>query len=145
MSTARHTIASLEDLARLVEADDGLFLRYSAGPEKDASNGPSRDVEAGVEMAGWSATPLSPEPWWTRTAKDWVARRVTKYVELGSETGRRPWVLHGELVGRGPDHEPLLSRLAFVAWLEEPVLREADEHYTKVFDRGRASDEVRNG
>ena len=32
-----------------------------------------------------------------------------------------------------------------VAWLEEPVLREADEHYTKVFDRGRASDEVRNG
>lgn len=138
------TISTLDELVRRVGVEDDLFLRYSSGPEQDARNGPSRDVEADEEMVGWSATPLTPEPWWTRTTKDWVARRVTKYVEMGEETGRRPWVLRGEVVGRGPDHEPLVSEPRFVAWLDEQVLREADEHYTAAFDRGRASDEVRS-
>lgn len=134
---------SLAALAELVDAEDDLFLRYSTGPQRDEHNGPSRDVEADVTMLGWSVTPLTPEPWWTRTTSDWIARRVTKYAELGSDTGRRPWVLRGRIVGRGPDQEPLVSEPRFVAWIDERVLEEADAHYTEVFDRGRASNEIR--
>src|SRR5919197_2773194 len=104
-----HTIDDLAELVALVESQPNVYVRYSSGPGEDASSA-SRDYEADVDMPGLSATPLCPEPWWTRPSADWVARRVCKYLDLADgKPDRRPWVLTGEVVGYGPDHEPLLG------------------------------------
>jgi hypothetical protein len=100
-------LPTLEDLAAivaLVERHGALYLRYSRGPASDAKDGHSRDYESGLELPGLSVTVVSPEPWWTRPVEEWVARRICKYDELDDEE-RYPWLLTGELVGFGPDHE----------------------------------------
>lgn len=130
-----------DELSRLVDRGDVLYLRYSKGPAADAQDGPSRDYESGVDLPGLSVTTLSPEPWWNRPASDWVARRVCKYAELGEENGRRPWVLTGRVVGYGPDHEPLLVDVEPVAWLDPVVVEESHRRYHERFDPGRDSSE----
>lgn len=37
----------------------------------------------------------------------------------------RPWVLAGEIVGRGPDNEPLVCCNEPIAWLGDKVIAEA--------------------
>jgi hypothetical protein len=85
-----------------------------------------------------SVTVLTPEPWWDRPVADWIARRVCKYAEHGTD-GRRPWILVGEVVGRGPDHEPLLGEFEPLAWLDTAVVEQALDHYRTRFDVGRRS------
>lgn len=126
-------ITSLDQLADLA-TDPLLYLRYSKGPAADAEDGPSRDYEANVTLPGLSATTLSPEPWWRRPVKDWVARRVCKYSELAEEDGRFAWLLTGRMVGRGPDHEPLLVDVRPHARLSKGVLDEAKRWYEEYFD-----------
>ncbi|MGW5289683.1 DUF6098 family protein [Rhodococcus pyridinivorans] len=126
-------ITSLDQLADLA-TDPLLYLRYSKGPAADAEDGPSRDYEANVTLPGLSATTLSPEPWWRRPVKDWVARRVCKYSELAEEGGRFAWLLTGRMVGRGPDHEPLLVDVRPHARLSKGVLDEAKRWYEEYFD-----------
>ncbi|USI89704.1 DUF6098 family protein [Rhodococcus pyridinivorans] len=126
-------ITSLDQLADLA-TDPLLYLRYSKGPAADAEDGPSRDYEANVTLPGLSATTLSPEPWWRRPVKDWVARRVCKYSELAEEDGRFAWLLTGRMVGRGPDHEPLLVDVRPHARLSKGVLDEAKKWYDEHFD-----------
>lgn len=115
------------------------FLRYSAGPDADAREGPSRDFEADVELPGWSVTTIAPEPWWTRPAEDWIARRICKYAELGDEEGRRPWLLTGTVVGRGPDHEPVIVDIRPVAWVGDDAVAEAQRRYQQGFAVGQDS------
>lgn len=112
----------------------GLFLRYSAGPGADRADGPSRDYEADVDLPGWSVTTVYPEPWWTRPAEDWIARRICKYAELHEEGDRRPWLLTGTITGTGPDHEPLVVDMHGVAWVGRPALEEALQRYRQHFD-----------
>ena len=131
-------ITSLDQLADLA-TDPLLYLRYSKGPAADAEDGPSRDYEANVTLPGLSATTLSPEPWWRRPVKDWVARRVCKYSELAEEDGRFAWLLTGRMVGRGPDHEPLLVDVRPHARLSRGVLDEAKKWYDEHFDVGNDS------
>ena len=131
-------ITSLDQLADLA-TDPLLYLRYSKGPAADAEDGPSRDYEANVTLPGLSATTLSPEPWWRRPVKDWVARRVCKYSELAEEDGRFVWLLTGRMVGRGPDHEPLLVDVRPHARLSRGVLDEAKKWYDEHFDVGNDS------
>ena len=131
-------ITSLDQLADLA-TDPLLYLRYSKGPAADAEDGPSRDYEANVTLPGLSATTLSPEPWWRRPVKDWVARRVCKYSELAEEDGRFAWLLTGRMVGRGPDHEPLLVDVRPHARLCKGVLDEAKKWYDEHFDVGNDS------
>jgi low affinity Fe/Cu permease len=88
-----------DELSRLVDRGDVLYLRYSKGPAADAQDGPSRDYESGVDLPGLSVTTLSPEPWWNRPASDWVARRVCKYAELGG--GERPAAVGAHRPGSG--------------------------------------------
>lgn len=133
------TIGSLRELIDLVHRRPGLFIRYSEGPEADRDS-PSTDYEADVDLPGWSVTPIDPEPWWTRPAIDWVARRVCKYADLADkDPDRRPWLLTGRVAGRGPDHEPLLADIEPVAWLSRATLDEALDHYRRVFHVGRDS------
>jgi low affinity Fe/Cu permease len=134
-------VEHFDELSRLVDRGDVLYLRYSKGPAADAQDGPSHDYESGVDLPGLSVTTLSPEPWWDRPASDWVARRVCKYAELGEENGRRPWVLTGRVVGNGPDHEPLLVDVEPVAWLDPVVVEEAHRRYHDRFDPGQDSSE----
>lgn len=131
-------IDDLDELAGLVTGEPMLYLRYSAGPERDARR-PSRDYEAGVDLPGLPATTLRPEDWWTRPAVDWVARRVCKYLDLArAEPDRYPWLLTGRVVGNGPDHEPLLTDVRPVARLTDRLLDQARSHYERHFDVGRA-------
>jgi hypothetical protein len=132
-------IGDFDALVQLVEESPGLYLRYSEGPERDRKNGPSRDYESGQDMPGWSVTTIDPEPWWTRPAADWIARRVCKYAELAEEPDRFPWLLRGRLVGHGPDHEPLVDGLAPVASISPRALEQAAARYRDRFDDGRDS------
>jgi hypothetical protein len=54
---------------------------------------------------------------------------------------RRPWVLTGEIVGNGPDHEPLVVDVEPIAWIGESALDQARRLYEDRFDRGRDSTE----
>src|SRR4051812_2946677 len=126
-------IDDLDDLVRLVADVPELLLRYSRGPVADAGR-PSRDYEAGVDLPGLSVTTLREEPWWPRPAADWVARRVCKYLSLtraGDE--RRPWVLTGQIVGHGPDHEPLVIDPQPIAWLGDRLIAQARRRYHERF------------
>ncbi len=68
------------------------------------------------------------EEWWRdRPVRLWVARRLYDYRHLANLRGPgvRPWVLRGELCGRGPDNEPLVRCHRPVAWIADTALREA--------------------
>jgi len=111
-------VESLHDIVDAVRRLDQVFVRYSAGPDTDRE-GRSMDYESGLEMPGLSVAVLSPEPWWTRPTADWVARRLCKYDDL-LDAGRFPWLLTGDIVGWGPDHEPLVE-------VREPLMRVGNE------------------
>lgn len=131
-------LESLDDVLRAVRDHPGLFVRYSSGPDADRRDGPSRDYEAGLDLPGWSVTTLEPEPWWPGPVADWVARRLCKYDELGADD-RFPWLLTGRVVGRGPDHEPLVAEPVPVARVGRRALAEARRRYEDRFDVGRGS------
>lgn len=133
------TIDDLDELAGVVAHAPAVFVRYSHGPDHD-SHQASRDYEAGIDMPGLSVTPLTPEPWWTRPAIDWIARRICKYMDLADHAAnRRPWILTGEVLGNGPDHEPLVGSIRPIAWIGERALRQARAYYRERFDVGRSS------
>ncbi|MER7722751.1 DUF6098 family protein [Streptomyces sp. NPDC096323] len=121
---------TLRDLARLVEQREGLYVRWSSGPEADLGKVMSRDDLTGVDMPGLSANPLYVEPWWEgRPVELWVARRLHDYSHLPREKGPgvRPWVLVGQEDGRGPDNEPLVGHVEPMAWIDEGMISEARE------------------
>lgn len=95
------TVESLDDIVGLAESGVEVFVRYSEDPWQDTTS-VSYDYEADVELPGVSATVVRPEPWWTRPAIDWVARRICKYLDLAEkDRSRRPWLLTGRVVGNG--------------------------------------------
>jgi len=131
------TMASLDELADVVERLDrgrDLYVRWSRGPDDDLPDGPtedqsSHDMLTGVPLPGLSASPMRVEEWWgQRPIRFWVARRVCDYQHLrrGDWTGRRPWLLVGEVRGRGPDNEPLVVCQRPVAWIDERVVNESE-------------------
>jgi Family of unknown function (DUF6098) len=134
-------IETLDELTELIEGNPNVYLRYSEGPEQDTGEAGSRDYEADVVMPGLSVTPIVPEPWWPRPAADWVARRIRQYAELGDQAGRYAWILTGNVVGRGPDHEPLVEDIEPIARLSGDVLQQAARRYREKFDVGKASND----
>jgi hypothetical protein len=129
-------IADLEELTEFVTRQQ-VFLRYSE--HASTEDGPSLDYESGVELPGLSVTTLAPEPWWPRSSREWVARRLCKYAELGSESGRRAWLLRGREVARGPDHEPVIADVTPIAIIDDRVIDHARQIYRDRFDTGRDS------
>jgi hypothetical protein len=129
-------IDDFSELVAVVAQKPGMYLRYSAGPAADAENGPSRDHEAEVTLPGWSVTTISPEPWWPRPVADWVARRICQYAHLSEEPERFPWLLNGRIVGRGPDHEPLVVDIHPETRIGDTALRAAVQIYHQRFDVG---------
>ncbi|MDV7351638.1 DUF6098 family protein [Rhodococcus oxybenzonivorans] len=64
---------------------------------------------------------------------------MRKYAELSQQEGRFAWLLKGRVVGRGPDHEPLLTDIRPLARLSHSVLDEAAHRYRERFDVGQDS------
>jgi hypothetical protein len=128
-------IEELDDLVALVERSEkseDLYVRWSRGPGTDltvaSGTESSRDSLTGVPLPGLSANSLAVEDWWRgRPVRLWVARRLYDYRHLAKLRGPgvRPWVLLGDLCGRGPDNEPLVRCRRPVAWISERALREA--------------------
>ncbi|MFE5208095.1 DUF6098 family protein [Streptomyces sp. NPDC056600] len=121
-------LRSLEELASLLERHDGLYLRWSKGPDVDIAATSSRDELTGIAMPGLSANPLDVEKWWDdRPLVLWAARRVYDYEHLPREKGPqvRPWVLKGTETGRGPDNEPLVVDVSPLCWLGDEVIEAA--------------------
>jgi hypothetical protein len=125
---------TLGDVVELLGVATPLYVRFSAGPEKDSTT-VSRDHESGCELPGLSVNPLDPEPWWDRPVEHWVARQLCQYAHLMTPE-RFPWALTGEIVGRGPDCEPLLDATVPVASIDRAVVDEAAALYERVFDPG---------
>ncbi len=133
----------LDDLAGFVDrAAEEVFLRYSRGPEQDCDAPCSRDYEAAADLPGLSVTPITPEPWWRRPTREWVARRICKYAEVGQVEGRIGWVLSGRVVGRGPDHEPLVVELRAHARISDALIAEARRCYRERFAVGDDSTDL---
>lgn len=136
MDDALPRIGSLAELAALLEelhAD--AHVRFSKGPQDDRGR-TSHDYESGLELPGLSVNPLVPEPWWTRPVEDWLARQLCNYVHLMEESDdqRRPWVLVGDVVARGPDNEPLIAEFEPIAWLTDDLVAEAKRRYGERFE-----------
>jgi hypothetical protein len=136
----KHSLSRLSDVPLFVErakrlTEATLHLRVSRGQRRDQIEGPSWDYEGGVQLPGWSASRIEPEEWWTRRAEDWIARRLAQYKHL-AEGDCVGWVVTGEQVGRGPDHEPLLVHLTYWARIEADVFGEACALYQRRFDVG---------
>src|SRR5687767_15979536 len=53
----------LEELVELVEHGDELFVRWSEGPDADASER-SCDAASGLDLPGLAVNPLRPPGWW---------------------------------------------------------------------------------
>jgi len=134
---------SLGEIVYLVRASRHIFIRYSRDPWEDLRN-TSYDYEADLPLPGLSVTVLCPEAWWTRPIEDWVARRMCKYLELAeADSGNRPWLLTGTIVGNGPDHEPLVADVLPIGWVGPTALGQADERYRQRFHVGRSSADTR--
>lgn len=134
-------LAHLDDVVAAVEAARvPLFIRYSEGPAADEDS--SVDVESGLDLPGLSVNPLRPENWWTRPARDWIARQICQYRQLQeSNTDRFAWALTGDIVGRGPDCEPLLRGVTPLARIDDGAVDEAAAHYAARFDAGRGPED----
>lgn len=132
-------IGQLDQLAEIACGGRDTYLRYSRGPQADARQ-TSRDYESGLELPGLSVVPLAPPGWWCRPAADWIARQLCKYAQLGEgDAGRCAWILVGRVVGRGPDHEPLVADPKPLAILSERLVEQARSHYHERFEVGRDS------
>jgi hypothetical protein len=129
----------LAEVVELVRTVPDLYVRYSYGPERDAEEPRSHDYEAKVDLPGLSVAAIVPEEWWPRTVEDWVARRICSYAHLGEEEGRFAYLLTGRLVGRGPDHEPIIADMQPVARISDHAVQEARAHYEERFDVGQDS------
>ena len=127
-------LRSVAEIAELVDVVSPLYVRFSAGPEQD-SRTVSRDHESGCLLPGLSVNPMNPEPWWDRPVEHWVARQLCQYAHL--MTGERfPWLLTGDVAGRGPDCEPLLVDVIAAASIDPRAVDEAGRLYREVFDAG---------
>lgn len=134
-------IASMTELARRVRSEPGLHVRYSEGPDSDASQR-SVDTESGLDLPGLSVNPLDAEGWWTRPLEDWLARQLCQYRHLAEKNPDRfAWVLRGTPAGRGPDCEPLLRDVEFVARLDDRLLEEAERRYAENFNARRGPED----
>jgi hypothetical protein len=121
------TLDSLDELVERTGSGEGLFIRWSRGPQDDDDK-TSKDELTGVDLPGLSANPLRVEPWWHgRPMRTWIARRLYDYRHLAGQRGPdvRPWLLEGREVGRGPDNEPLVECLRAIAWLSAELVDEA--------------------
>jgi hypothetical protein len=127
----------LEELVAWAEGDLQLFVRYSKGPAEDRGE-TSVDYESGLELP-LSVNPLQPEPWWTRPLEQWIARQLCAYAHLGEESEKLPWILIGQVVGRGPDNEPLIGSFEPVGYLSDVLVAEARRVYDSAFDVKRRS------
>ncbi|MCQ4041424.1 DUF6098 family protein [Streptantibioticus rubrisoli] len=128
------TLMSLDDVADLVQRSQGLYVRWSHDPRADVRQEESVDGLSGVRLPGLSVNALDLEPWWAgHSVRLWVARRLHDYSHLPREQGPgvRPWVLHGEEVGRGPDNEPLVRDARPIAWIDDRVIAEAAEEVAR--------------
>ena len=132
--TAVPRLESLAEVAELAQPIAPVSVRFSAGPDADRST-VSMDHESGCLMPGLSANPLTPEPWWKRPVEHWVARQLKQYAHL-MVGDRYPWLLTGEVAGRGPDCEPLLVLVLPVALLAPSVMDEASALYEQAFAQG---------
>jgi hypothetical protein len=127
-NNAMPTFESIEALTELVTARQGLYVRWSRGPEPDLGSVSSTDDLTGAPMPGLSASPLDVESWWgDRPVRTWVARRLYDYSHLPrvKDERARPWVLHGREAGRGPDNEPLVRDVEPLGWIADEVISEA--------------------
>jgi DNA-binding transcriptional LysR family regulator len=125
-------VRSLDELAALSDGRADLYIRWSKGPDADAS-GTSRDELTGVELPGLCANPLAVEAWWEdRPLRTWVARRIYDYRHLAERRGAdvRPWILEGDELGRGPDNEPIVKSRKAIAWVADEVVAEAEHEVT---------------
>ncbi|NEY31117.1 hypothetical protein GTU99_02670 [Streptomyces sp. PRKS01-65] len=121
-------VRTLAELTGLVERRQGLYVRWSRGPETDLTDVSSKDELTGTPMPGLSANPLDVEEWWQdRPARVWVARRLHDYAHLPHDKGPgvRAWVLTGREIGRGPDNEPLVTDAHPLCWIDSGVIDEA--------------------
>lgn len=121
-------IESLQKLAHLVTENEGLYVRWSRGPDWDLRNVSSTDDLTGVRLPGLSASALDVEDWWGRRPVNiWVARRLYDYCHLPrvKHPRTRPWLLRGFEAARGPDNEPLVRDVEPIAWVADHVITEA--------------------
>jgi hypothetical protein len=132
-------ITTLEQLADLVAGDSPMYLRYFQGPGRGCCEGSQPRLRGRRDIAWTVGHHDRPGTMVPRAVEEWVARRICKYGELAEEDDRYAWLLKGIIVGRGPDHEPLLTDIRPLARLSRAVLEQATLLYHERFEVGNDS------
>jgi hypothetical protein len=115
---------SIESVVAAVrQATRPTYVRFSTAPPEGLDE-PSVDGETGLELPGLSVNPLDPPRWWReRSPEEWIVRRICSYAHLQSgDPSRVCWLVHGDLVDRGPDNEPLIGDAEAVAIIDRAVV-----------------------
>lgn len=126
----------LEDVERLVDESPGLHVRFSPGLVADLEAGAS-DPETGLELPGFAAWPLDPEPWWSLPTTEWIARQLVRATAPEVPDGFA-WLLRGRAAGRDADGRPLLADVEVVGRVAECMLAEADRVWRRRAQLGSA-------
>ncbi|WP_324649998.1 DUF6098 family protein [Georgenia sp. H159] len=126
-----HTIGQVVELCG---TRTDLYVRFSYTPD-DRDVAARRERESGNLLPGVPAWPLCPESWWGAGARVWIARQLARRAHL-AHAGAEPWLVAGEVRGRGPDCEPLIAQINPLARINQRVLAEAEEDYAAWQTRG---------
>ena len=120
--SAPTTVTTLGQLADVVErSPDDLYVRFAREGEVDS---PSVDHQSGLTLPGVAVNPLRPPAWWTgHSTAEWVARQIGTYSHLQDEDpDRMGWIVHGDVVDRGPDNEPLLTNVEVIGLVASELI-----------------------
>lgn len=118
---------TLREVVGMCSTRDDVYLRFSYTPD-DSDSSARRERESGYLLPGVPAWPLCPEPWWGAGSRTWIARQLTRHSHL-AHSAIEPWLVTGQLRGRGPDCEPLIAHVTPLARVGHKALLEADESY----------------
>jgi hypothetical protein len=104
-------------------AERPLYVRFAAS-QPGSSSRPSIDHASGLTLPGLAVNALCPPAWWRdRPQEDWVRRRIATYAHLQQHhPDRLCWLLHGQVVDRGPDNEPLIIAAEAVGLIAASVV-----------------------
>lgn len=116
------TITTIEEVLELIAAHgEQLFVRWGNPDQDDLISGRSFNAVTGRREAG-----VSVSRWWSEEEAD-LYKWIGEYQFLRINGPCRPYLLTGEVIGKGGDGEPVISNGALVAVIDDVLVKSLDE------------------
>ena len=116
------TITTIAEVLELIAAHgDRLFVRWGNPNQDDLILGRSYNAVTGRREAG-----LSVSRWWSESEAD-LYKWIGEYQFLRINGPCQPYLLTGEVVGKGGDGEPVIASAKVVALIDDSMVKSLDE------------------